>query len=147
MTLLEAIESVAASIGLPVHYANLEEANYNLDTVVAFPVMILLPFEVKDQMGVSGLLQSKAPFIAYVMDKPDHTATIEVKTREAEVIVENCRVIARKFMYKMYQNEIIDITKPKAEIVYTPSYSQLDKGVHGVVVTTELNFVEGVTGC
>jgi hypothetical protein len=44
-------------------------------------------------------------------------------------------------------HDIIDITKTPAEIVYTPTYSQLDKGVHGVVVTTTLFFVEGTSGC
>lgn len=147
MTLIEVIEEVAGGIGLPVHYVNLEEANYNLDTIKVFPVMVLLPFEVQDQYGSSGLLQSTAPLIFYVLDKPSDDATIEVKTRESEVIVSNMRVIARKFMYKLLYHDMVDITKSKERITYTPTYSQLDRGLHGVVVTTQIHFTEGITGC
>lgn|SRR5690606_20150010 len=146
MTLLEAIKA-AVPEGYQLHYANLDEANYGLDQINQFPAIIVLPFEVTDEIGASSLLQSSSPLTAFFIDVDTDRATIQVNTNDSEVIVQRCRTAARKFINTLLHSEIIDTSKPFESITYTPVYNQLDKAAHGVSMNTSIHFVEGVSGC
>src|SRR5690606_37014231 len=142
MTLLEAIKA-AVPEGYQLHYANLDEANYGLDQINQFPAIIVLPFEVTDEIGASSLLQSSSPLHPFFIAVDTDRAPIQATPNHSEAIVQSCRTAPRKFLTPLLRSEILDTSKPFERITYTPVYNQLDKAAHGVSMNTSLPFVEG----
>jgi hypothetical protein len=153
MTILEAIEAVKDSLTTvpEFFYADLNEANIDADALLnsQFPLMIVLPFNITDNPGRSGVLKSSVDFQAFFLAKKADQVTIQYNS----VVIENeivapMRALARQFFFRMNQHSLIDKEGSGiVNILYQPTYSALDANVHGVFVRATLPMIEGITGC
>lgn len=149
MTLIEALEEVAAmdEIALPLVYAELYEANYGFDNIKTYPTIVVIPFIMDDEIGVSGLIQSEVPLQVFFLDRLIEQKTDEIVTRETEPLVQAMRLKARKFFHHLSQHEVTDQTKPYEKITHTPTYNAMDSHSHGVVSNTTVHVVENEQIC
>lgn len=154
MTILSALEEIQTNmVGIPKqHFAGLEEANLPADfyETADYPLQIILPFEVLDEVSESGALQSYFQLHFFLLNKYTAQRTIEFKAREVEnAVVAPMRLLARKFMHKLGEHSILDsnVKKPITQTRIIPAYSSLDADLHGVEVVSNVYVMEKPVIC
>jgi hypothetical protein len=146
MTLFDALNEVATELGYNLIYADLEEANLGITDNTQYPIVLVMPFEVRDSYDTIQAT-SRASLITYFLQKDISQNTVDYRSVQKESIIAERRAAARKFFNTLYEHSIIDRTRDRNEIVHTPVYNQLDAAIHGVMNTTDIYFIEGGVGC
>jgi hypothetical protein len=145
MTLVEVLESIEEE-GLTLFFANMEEANYGIESISGgLPACVVPPFVVTDRL-VAGTIHSSAPLMLFFLNKID-SPTVEYKTREVEATIAAMRTKGRKFIAKLRGHESADLSEDFEDVAFTPVYMELDKGLFGVYAQFTHYFIEGVPNC
>lgn len=153
MTLLQAIEEVAAGLSdkPTVHLADLDEANATIIdriTKSEFPVLLIIPTIITDEIQASGLLVSSTELSLYFFDKDYDQKTTDFKAKEMESkIIEPMRALSREFIHALQVHEIIHQNEKITDIRHQPVYSSMDANLFGVFTRANITFTEGITGC
>lgn len=153
MTILEAIVDVKNDLTtVPAFFfADLNEANYEADKLLPlqYPLMIVLPFNVTDSPGRSGVLKSAVDVQVFFLNRKNDQVTNDYSAQTIEnEIIAPMRALAREFFFRLNQSTLIDReSNGIANIVYQPTYSALDANVHGVWARATVPMIEGITGC
>lgn len=147
MNISSEVEAAARSKGLNYVYGNLNETNLGLDLLKAneYPVCILLPPVVNDDLGTSGKWSSQAPMFVYYMDRIP-AATVDYKSGEVEDTIKRMRTLSRQVVMQLNHSELIDKDQGLINrLTHTPQYGEFDDHVFGVL--TQFNFPvnEGTT--
>lgn len=147
MTISSEVEKAAKAVGLLYEYGNLNEVNLGLDQRKAneYPVCILLPPVVNDDLGTSGKWSSQAPMFIYCMDRSP-AATVDYKTGEMETIVQSMRTKARQIVMQLNHSELRDPDQALINrLTHTPQYGEFDDHVFGVLTQFNFPINEGTT--
>lgn len=151
MTLLSALEEITDGLTdiKTLLNADLYEANALADAMNAasYPLVLLLPVPITDTPGRSGALKSTVDLQLFFLDKSTNDYTIDYSGAAIETdFIEPMRLLARRFIHKLNEHEIID---PESEGIeartYTPEYSLFDAHMFGVSVTCQVPMMERAT--
>jgi hypothetical protein len=139
MTIVEALQEVCEGMQAPPEfiYADLNEANLTVDQIIGskFPVFILLPIVVVDNIGSSSSTGSTFDLQAFMLTRSANpTVDYKAETIETEVIAP-MRLKARQFIHRLNEHSIIDSeSKGIRQVTYQPIYSETDANLFGVMV-------------
>lgn len=152
MTILEAIQAIVDTLTTPVTfiYGDEYEANVLADKMAGseLPILVIFPIVVTDKPGASGVLKSTFPLYAMFLNKdPDEAAIQKDSAKLESKVVAPMRALAREFVFKLNQSQIIDPEEEAFEITHEPIYNNMDANLHGIFSTGTVPVIEGITGC
>lgn len=154
--ILSTIQTVVNSLTTPCafFYANLYEANGDLgipefsaghDTFFVY----IPPFENTDTYAENGLIHTVFPLQFFLLTKLEFS-TMDYKSSEVEPTIDAMRELAREFVHKLEEQDVVEKGGPATgikETKITSEYGFSDSHLFGVSVQCDVPIMEGKTGC
>ena len=128
---------------LEVILADMSQANIGLDKFPKdkYPVMVVLPYNGIDRLGMCGLWTMEVDFNALVLwREPPPTLDYDISKLDPVAVVP-MRKLARQMMNKLIKSGLLD-TASVGDVTYVPVYAQFDEHLHGVSMRTRFNINE-----
>ncbi len=154
--ILSTIQAVVASLSKPCSftYGDLFEANGELDIPALSEgkdifFVYVPPLEVTDEDQDNGYIHSKFPLQFFMMKKLEEP-TAEYKSSEVDPTIDEMRELAREFIARLENQDIVEKGGPANGIgarKYTSEYGWLDAHLFGVSCECEVPLSEGRTSC
>lgn len=154
--IVSTIQSVVESLSKPVYftYANLWEANADLDIPqdsegkeIFF--VYIPPQSDDDTISDNGLIHTVFPLEFCLMRRLDFV-TIDAKSSEVEPTIDEMRELAREFIHKLVEDDVVEKGGPGngiEKVHHESLYGWNDQHLYGVSVTCDVPIMEGKTGC
>lgn len=152
--IVDTIKDIVNSLSKPMgfHYANLFEANFDLDKYNGDKENIFVyvpPFDNTDTIDSAGLIHTTFTLYFFMVKKLQYT-TLDYKSIEVDSVIDEMRDLAREFIHSLNGNDIVETGGPAegvASVKYQSEYGWQDEHLFGVSVTCEVPIFENKTGC
>ena len=150
MTIHQAIETEVENLSTVTRYiyADLEEANatiFDQITSGSFPICLVLPFDITDNRETN--IVSSAEVNALFLTKANQPTPDKPQSEVEAEIVSTMRAIAREFINRLDENDIIDGEGITSVVHRSVHQAVADAHLYGCWSVFTVNFTEEISRC